>query len=274
MFNQPFQTIVVGADFSEYSKLVVRQAQKLAEFWNAKLVIVHALNEPVGYAPNIYLTVRKSFGPQFYKERIKSFYKLKSIPFEMVVDFSSPAKLMRLAAKKCRKPLMMAGYKGHSLLTEFLFGSTARNLALNSRTPVWIHRGDQVILPNRVLIPHDLSVQSNRGIDLFRKLNLMKTATYQVCFVREKPFPVLDYTLYKKIEADQVREVQKRIRRLLAKYPRLPFYSTTGELTEKLVQRTKQFDLVLIPHRKAKDFYSQSETLQLMRKSQVPLIVV
>lgn len=274
MFNIPFQTIVVGVDFSDYSKIVMKQAQKLALLWKAKLVVVHALNEPVDYTPTLYVEVRKSLGPHYYKDKIKTFYKLKSAPFELVVDFSSPERLIRMTAKKFPRSLIVAGYKGHSLLREFLFGSTARRLVLNARTPVWIHRGKYVIEPRRILIPHDLSVQANRSIDLFKKLNLFNPMTYQVYFVREAPFPVLDYTLYKKIEKEQLLENQKRMKSLFAKYPRLSFQTSSGELTEKLVQKTSQFDLILISHRHSSEFYSRSETLQLMRKSPVPLLVI
>jgi nucleotide-binding universal stress UspA family protein len=135
MFKNPFEAIVVGVDFSDYSKVVVKQAQKLALLWKAKLVVVHAFNEPVDYAPNLYVSLRKSLGPQYYKDRIKKFYGLKTKSFESIVDFSSPAKLIQSTAKKNKNSLIVVGYQGHSRLTEFLFGSTAQSLALSSKFP-------------------------------------------------------------------------------------------------------------------------------------------
>jgi hypothetical protein len=166
------------------------------------------------------------------------------------------------------------GYKGHSRVTEFFFGSTARHLALHAKNPIWIHRGDQAIIPKRILIAHDLSNEAHRGIDIFKKMNLLKIMTYQVCFVREKPFPVLDYPLYKSVEEAQLIQEQRQIRSLLAKYPRLEFQATTGEVTERLVQKTRQFDLILVSRHTNKEFYSSSEVLQLMRKSEKPVLIV
>lgn len=274
MFLNPFDAIVVGVDFSDYSKTVVKQAIVLSELWKTKLIFVHAFNEPIDAAPTLYVSIRKNLGPHYYRDHIKTFYGLKNRRFESVVDFSTPTRLISATAKKFKRSLIIVGYKGSSRLAEILFGSTARHLVSKVRTPIWVHRGNEVINPKRVLIAHDLSKESNRGVDIFKQLNLVQRLDYQVYFVREKPFPVLDYTLYKSIEREQLLYDQKKIRSLLAKYPRLHFQTTTGEATEKIVEKTRKFDLVLISHRKNKEFYSSSETLQLMRKSEKPLLVV
>lgn len=274
MFKRPFESIVVGIDFSPYSKLVVKQAIKLSLMWNAQVYLVHAFNEPTEYAPSLYITLRKPLNPTYYKNKILKYYNLKKFPVKLIVDYDMPTQLIRKTARSLKKPLIMAGYKGNAKVAEVIFGSTAHNLALGTKSPVWIHRGNKVIEPNRILIPHDLSKQSNRSIDLLKKLELMHPVRYQVCFVREKPLPVLDYELYKKMELKQVREVQKETKSLLAQYPGLSFLSTTGEVADKVVRKTRHFDLILIAHRHSAGFFSISETRRLISKSHVPLLIV
>ncbi len=44
MSQKRFQTVVVGVDFSPYSKLVVKQALALAKTQRASLIFVHSVN--------------------------------------------------------------------------------------------------------------------------------------------------------------------------------------------------------------------------------------
>ncbi len=274
MLLSPFDAIVVGVDFSVNSRTVVKQAMLFAEMWKTKLIFVHAVNEPLSVSPVLYKSMRISRSASYYKEQIKNIYGIKSRPIQVIVEFSIPTDLILRSAKRFKNPLTVVGYKSHNRFVEMLFGSTARHLISVSKSPLWMHRGNQVVRPDRLLIAHDLSKESNRGIDMFRKLNLAAPTTYQVYFVREKPFPVLDYAIYKQIEHVQLKQEQNRIKKLFSKYPRIQFQATTGDITEKIVQKTRQFDAVLISHKQKKEFYSSSETLHLMRRSEKPLIVV
>lgn len=274
MFVKPFDTIVVGVDFSAYSKIVAKQAILLARLWKARLVFVHALNEPFEYAPTLYVPFEKPLSPSFYKNKIKQFYNLDGLTAQVIVEYRTPAKLIRTVASQSSRPLIVIGYKGASAIQEFLFGSTAQNLALHTKPPVWVHRGQKAVIPRRVLIPHDLSKAANRSLDTLKKLGLIAPKSYEVFYVREKPFPVLDYQFYKKIEHAQVVEVHRRIKNLLKNYPRLSFHATTGGVTEKIVQKTSQFDLILLTHYHPKSFLSPSETEKLMKKSKVPIMCV
>lgn len=273
MFLKAFESIVVGIDFSTYSQTVVKQALRLAELWEAKLVLVHAFNEPVSVKGNYYFPPMKQMSQSDYIEQIKDYYDLKKNNIEFVVKCDAPHRLLRVVAKKQKRPLIMIGYKGQGRLTEFLFGSTAQNLISTSNYPVWIQRGKKVVDPNRILIPHDLSRESSRSLDLVKKLELLRPLKYEVFFVRQRPYAVLDYPLYASLEHEQLLDVQKKTQDLLAKYPKLPFTSTKGDVTEKIVQKTKQFDMVLLTHHNPENYYSSTETVRLMRRVEVPLLV-
>ncbi len=273
MFTQVFETIIVGVDFSPYSKIVVKQAIKLSQLWKAKLAFVHAYNEPFEFAPSLYVPLRKPLSAASYVDRIKKTYGLNNLQADFFADHWTPGRLIRAKAKKYRRPLIMVGYKAHGTLMEAFFGSTAQNLALKSKTPVWIQRGKKIIDPSRILIPHDLSKESNRSINFIKKLKMVSPLSYLVFFVRGRPFPVLDYQIYKKMDHENVVRAHKRIKLLLAKYPKLPFVSSTGDVTEKIVRKTKDFDLIVMSHHPVA-FYSASETRHLIKNSKVPILVL
>lgn len=273
MFQQAFKTIVVGVDFSPYSKIVVNQAKLLAKLWRTKLVLVHAIHDPVEYSPSLYMTFPNVISEKSYEERIKKFYAT-STAMKVIARRGTPAALIVETAEKFPKPLIMAGHKGQSKMADFFFGSTAQILALKSKIPVWIQRGDKVIKPNRILIPHDLSSQANHSIDVVKKLALASPISYEVYFVNEKPFPVLDYKTYLTLERRKLQENTKRIGDMLKSYPNLPFVAVNGDVSEKVVKRTGKFDLMVLAHHNRPRFFTKSETAELLKKVKTPVIVV
>src|SRR3989338_6265468 len=180
MFQDAFKTIVVGVDFSPYSKLVVKQAKLLSQLCNTKLVLVHAIHDPVEYSPSLYMSFPNLISEKSYEERIKKMYEIRNSSAKIIAKRGTPASLLQETARKFSKPLIVVGHKGQSKIVDFFFGSTAQILALKSKIPVWIHRGNKVIKPAKVLIPHDLSLESNHAIDIVKKLSLTTPLTYEV----------------------------------------------------------------------------------------------
>lgn len=273
MFQHVFKTIVVGVDFSPYSQLVVKQAQLLCRIWKAKLVCVHAIHDPVEYSPSLYMSFPNLLDQKSYEERIKKLYGLKLPAVKIFAKRGTPAALLQETARKYPKPLIVAGYKGQSKIAEFFFGSTAQMLALKSKIPIWIHRGNKVIKPEKILIPHDLSEQSNHSIDIVKKMSLSSPLSYEVFFVRQKVFPVLNYRTDIALTRRLLKKTQTKIKNLLKDYPRLPFVETTGEVTDKVVKHTKKFDILVMAHHNPTGLFSKSETADLMKRVKTPIIV-
>lgn len=274
MLEKPFKTIVVGVDFSPYSKLVVKQADLLCHLWDSNLVLVHAIHDPVDYAASApYFIIPNIISSDEYVTRIKDFYKVKNVTTRIYADRGTPSSLIQQTAKRFHRPLIMVGYKGHNPIAEFFFGSTAQTLALKSRIPVWIHRGNKAIKPDKVLIPHDLSRESSRSIDVVRKLSLANPTSYEVFYVNQKPFPVLDYSTYKKMTRRHMEKAQRGLNKLLKDYPKIPFVYENGEIGQKIAKQSKKFDLLVMSHHNPTSFLSRSETANVMKKINVPIIV-
>lgn len=274
MFQEAFKTVVAGVDFSPYSKLVVKQAKLLCELWKTKLVLVHAIHDPVEYSPSLYMSFPNLISEKSYEERIKKVYEIKDPSVKIVARRGTPASLIQQTAGNYPRSLIIAGHKGQSKIADFFFGSTAQVLALKSKIPVWIHRGSKLVKPKKILIPHDLSRQANHSIDIVKKMHLASPASYEVFFVREKVFPVLDYKTYLDLNRRMIKKTQTKIRNLLKEYPTLPFVATNGEVSDEIVKRTKKFDLLVMAHHNPTGLFSKSETADLMKKVKTPVIVV
>ena len=273
MFQQAFKTIIVGVDFSSYSKTVVSQAKLLCKLWKTRLVLVHAIHDPVEYSPSLYMSFPNLISEKSYEERIMKLYAVKSTSVKVVARRGTPAALLIEIAGKYPKPLIMAGHRGYSPMAEFFFGSTAQLLALKSPVAVWIHRGSKIVRPQRVLIPHDLSEKANLSIDIVKQLELASPLSYEVLFVKEKAFPVLDYKTYLAIDRRITRQNQLKLGNIFKRYPHLPFVATNGEVSEKIVKRTAKFDLLIMTHHNPAGFFKKSETAELLKKVKTPMLV-
>ncbi len=274
MLEKPFKTIVVGVDFSPYSKIVVKQADLLCHLWGSNLVLVHAIHDPIEYATAApYLMIPNIISRDVYVTRIKDFYDIKNLTAKIYADRGSPSSLIQQIAKRFPRSLIMVGYKGHNAVTEFFFGSTAQGLALKSRIPVWIHRGNKIIKPDKVLVPHDLSKKSNHSINIVKKLSLANPTSYEVFYVNQKPFPVLDYSTYKKMNNKHMKKAERGLKRLLKEYPNIPIVYSDGEVGQKIAKRSKKFDLLVMTHHNTPSFLSKSEVASILKKVSVPIIV-
>jgi len=272
MLQKSVQTIVVGVDFSPYSKLVVKQAKLLAKLWKTKLVYVHAVQDPVQYAPALYYPLPNRLSNESYKKAVKKNYETGSSEIRIVNGFPSAAILD--TAGRYPNPMILAGYKGVRPIEEFFFGSTAQSLAYNGRYPVWIHRGNKVVKPKKVLIPHDLSLEANHSIDTVNDLSLSAPMKYEVFFVQQRPYPVLDYSAYTLAEKKIIEQSAAKANDLKKKYPNIRFSASKGDVTSKISKKSKNFDLMVVTHHHKSGFYNPGQTASLLKKINKPTLIV
>lgn len=274
MFQQAIQTLVVGIDFSDYSKLVVRQAKYLAKKWQTQIVLVYAMSEPITYEPTLYAAYANFYDPEHFKRRIYKTYSVTSQEVTVVCEHDVPSALLARVAAKFAQPLIMVGSVGMSGFTRLIFGSTAQNLALQSKCPVWIHRGDRIINPLRVMIPHDLTSQSNRSLDLLQKLSLLQPSTAEIFYVKDQVFPVLDYKEYMKRKNQVEQATTDKISQVLKNYKSIPLVTREGGVPDKVLRRTRKFDLVVMTHHHSTGLFSKSMTVELLKKIKTPMLIV
>lgn len=275
MLEQNIKTIVVGVDFSSYSKTVVKQARLLCKLWKTNMVLVYAIQDPIEYAPAIYVPFPNRLSSEDYQNQMKKTYAVKGKGTEVIASRGgTPSETIMRIANKYPNSMIMAGYKGVTPIGEFFFGSTAQSLVLKSKHPVWIHRGNKVIKPEKILVPHDLSLESNKSIDMLKDLSLASPVKYEVFFVDQHPFPVLDYKTYTIAEKKRMDANFAKIRHLKNEYPNLPFVAAKGKVTNKVVKKAKKFDMLVMAHHNPSGIFTGSETIDILKHVNKPTLIV
>jgi nucleotide-binding universal stress UspA family protein len=136
-------TILFANDFSENSELAFDHALTFAKQFNARLIIVHVINEPVDlrgfYVPHIsFEKLEKEIEEgadkmmqKFCRTRVNDFTNYETliiagIPYE---------EILRLAGER-NVSLIVLGTQGRKGIDHFLFGSTAERVVRNAKCPV------------------------------------------------------------------------------------------------------------------------------------------
>ena len=206
---------------------------------------------------------------------MRDFYDIKGKnSTEVIAKRGIPSETIIQVANEYPNSMIMAGYKGVRPLAEMFFGSTAQSLVFNSKHPIWIHRGNKVIKPEKVLVPHDLSLESNRAIDVLRDLSLTSPIRYEVFFVDDHAFPVLDYKTYSQKEKKHIDETFAKIKHLKGEYPDLPFVTAKGNITNKIVKKARNFDMLMMAHHNPSGLFTGRETVDILKHVNKPALIV
>lgn len=138
-----FKTILFANDFAETSEEVFDYALTMAKKYDAKLLIVHVINEPVDlrgfYVPHIsFENLEKEIAEgaekmmeKFCRTKIKDFanyetFILSGIPYEEIMK----------KADETQTSLIIMGTHGRRGLDHMLFGSTAERVVRGAGCPV------------------------------------------------------------------------------------------------------------------------------------------
>jgi nucleotide-binding universal stress UspA family protein len=138
-----FKTILFATDFSESSDFAFQYALSLARKFEARLLIVHVINEPVDlrgfYVPHISFDKleeeieegARKLMEKFCRNQVQDFNKyetfiLPGIPYDEIIN--------KAAAEEA--DLIIMGTHGRTGLDHVLFGSTAEKVVRKSAIPV------------------------------------------------------------------------------------------------------------------------------------------
>lgn len=137
------KTILAAIDFSNMSELVVAEASKLAHAFEAKVVLVTVLIEPVFLAA--YATPQKSIAritvahERAVRARLKEIQaRLDSdlVPTESVLRRGNPGLHIIEEAEERDALYIVVGSHGHTALYDLVLGSTANVVLKRARQPV------------------------------------------------------------------------------------------------------------------------------------------
>jgi len=138
-----FKTILFATDFSESSDYAFQYAYSLAKKFNARLLLVHVINEPVDlrgfYVPHISfekLEEEIEEGAQKMMEKFCRTHIRDYDNYESIIVPGIPYDEIIKKATDNSADLIVLGTHGRTGLDHVLFGSTAEKVVRKSPVPV------------------------------------------------------------------------------------------------------------------------------------------
>ena len=138
-----FDTILFANDFSENSEYAFDYALTLAKKFDARLIIIHVINEPVDlrgfYVPHISFENLEKEIAESAEKMMDKFCRTKTKDYakvESVVISGIPNEEIIKKAEETGAGLIVLGTHGRKGLDHILFGSTAERVLRSAPCPV------------------------------------------------------------------------------------------------------------------------------------------
>ena len=139
----PFDTILFATDFSENSEHAFDYAYTLARNFNARLILIHVINEPVDlrgfYVPHISFEKLEKEIEEGAEKMMDKFCRTRMPDFsnyETSIVAGVPYEEILKKAADEKASLIILGTQGRSGIDHFLFGSTAERVVRKASCPV------------------------------------------------------------------------------------------------------------------------------------------
>lgn len=273
MKQKKIETLVVGIDFSDYSKLVVREAKQLAKESKLPLIFIHSNEDGQLYKyyakPDLFHMV------DILESKARDIYNLDPSD-QIVIRFGRPDKEILAFAKKLENPMIIVGHKSGHTIAKFFLGSVAENLAAASPYPLWIHRGTKVQMPRKILIPSDLSERTKNTVEDIKCLKKTFHSQFEIYHVLPHPTPILNYKLWSVLNKVALKDDNLKIQAFKRKFPNFKTVRARGPVIDTINQRSKSFDLIAITPHSRKYAHNAFEGIssKIVRSGETPVLIL
>ncbi len=273
MAFQKITSLIVGVDLSSYSKIVVTEAKVLSQKLKIDLIYVYVFQDIVVFTPSF--EIKKPEVSRYYEEEVRRKYLLKKSD-KVLISFGRPFEELITIANLYKHAMIIVGHRGHNPIVRYFVGSTAERLASHSPVPLWIHRGQKIIMPKKILIPCDLSGRTLHTISEVHSLKKILGSRFELYHVIQSPIPVLDFKVYSQLYKQIRKSDNQKLKAFKKKYPFLKTVRATGGVVDQIEKRAKDFDMIAISPRDKKHSVPLfgSVTLKLLRSGNKPILVV
>lgn len=185
-------TIVLATDLSCRCDRALDRAIALAGEWRARLVMVHALPEDVGVAPDGDMPSwrRPPDSRQAARDRVR-----RDLPnaedggVEVIVEWGNPARVILDVARRVDCGLLVMGVPHDETLARILIGSTLDNVVRKAEMPVLVVRARRRGPYDNVIVASDFSETSRHSLTTV--LRLLPKARATIFHAYDMPFGAL-----------------------------------------------------------------------------------
>lgn len=139
------ETIVVGVDGSDGSKVAAERAVAIARHWKSKLLLVTVVRTPEGWwgiggAPPTpeALSAAMVDGQQRILGEMEEHLDLDGIDYETVEELGDPTTGLIAVSERRHADLVVIGRRGAGLAERVLMGSVADRIVHHSEVPVLV----------------------------------------------------------------------------------------------------------------------------------------
>jgi nucleotide-binding universal stress UspA family protein len=140
--NSLFSRVLVAVDSSDYAMKAFEYAIQLARAVNAKVFVVHVVQNPAMTNALVSVSELKA---SFKKQGMKLLTSLSSISeakfgmtVETILEEGDPPKVILDTAKKFNANMIVIGSRGLSQIKELFLGSVSHNVTKHADIPVLV----------------------------------------------------------------------------------------------------------------------------------------
>lgn len=278
--------ILVMTDLYEESQRVVNFAAALAEKFDARLTVLHAIEAYPNYMNEMMSTSEYDDFVVYYRaNNIRILRSLQANSKEaknrinlQTMQGSPKIKTIMKHIKKNNYDLIVLASHGRSWLYRWLLGNFAEQLLRFSPVPI-ITTGHfpELFSINKILLPIDFSENSKNAIDLMipfvRKFNAQLEVLH---VVKPETHPLQHENIRQKLKDDSVQLLQEPLEYHGEK---IKYVVTEGQISKEIVRYAQhnQVDLIMMVARGLtgfKHFIKGSTTEKVIRSATCPVLAV
>lgn len=257
-----FENIIVAVDLSDFSETVVEQAKKISNL----------LKKPIKY---VFVEEKKEMPAGSLEGVILKKYNIQDSN-DLSILFGDPAKSILEYSRTLSSPLIVAGYRGGHAVAELFLGSVAKELALFTKCPLWIHRSLKCLLPKKIMVPLEFNQHAEPLLIAGQKLGRLFSAEVEVFHSMKLPSASVDSNSYGVIYEAFKEMDEKAVIKFKEEHPGIKVVAVDGEPGFEIKEHARFFDLlVLAPsyHGSKVPFFGTTTT-QLMSSGETSILVI
>ncbi len=183
---QPYANLVIPFDFSENAERTVRLAKKLAEQWQAKLHLVHAMHLPLvseGSPTYSYNEVLASL-KRHLEEKAQRWLDLEKITATFALRADHIEDWIDDFVSGLESPLIVMGKHGWSKSATGI-GPTTKRILRSSKNPVWLVSGEDQDM-YRVIAAVDMGPGTDTLAETAKKVTQGLRGHLSLVYVRDR----------------------------------------------------------------------------------------